>query len=411
MTILTAEAAAALDAADPLAHLRDRFLLPDGLIYLDGNSLGALPAAVPGHVADVIAAQWGRDLIASWNRHDWIGAPARIGAKIAPLVGAAPDEVIVADSVSVNLMKLVAGALSLRPGRRVVLSEPGNFPTDLYMLEGLATLGACDVRLAPADGLADALDGNVALLLLTHVHYRTARMHDMAALTAAAHAAGALVLWDLSHSAGAVPVDLNGCGADLAVGCGYKYLNGGPGAPAFLFVAARHQAAIQQPLSGWMGHAAPFVFEDGYRPAAGMARMLAGTPPILAMAALEAGLDALAGVPVADLHAKGQALGRHLADGLLAVGTRHGLQLASPTDPDVRGSHLAFAFPDAWALTQAMIARGVIGDFRAPDLWRVGLAPAYLRFQDIARTIAIAADVLARRAWDQPVYRTRLAVT
>lgn len=411
MTILSEEQARALDAVDPLAHLRNRFLLPDGLIYLDGNSLGALPTAVPEHLDAVIRSQWGQDLIASWNRHDWIGAPQRIGAKIAPLIGAKADEVIVADSVSVNLMKLVAGALSLRPDRRVILSEPGNFPTDLYMVQGLAALGLCELRLAPADQLADALDQNVALLLLTHVHYKSARLHDMPGLTEAAHQAGALSLWDLSHSVGALPVDLNGCDADFAVGCGYKYLNGGPGAPGFLFVAERHQAAIQQPLSGWMGHAEPFAFEDTYRPANGMRRMLAGTPPILALASLEIGVDLIAEAGVAALHAKSQALLQLLCDGLLAVGARHGLRLESPAGPAQRGSHLAFSHRHAYALTQALIARGVVGDFRAPDILRLGIAPAYLSFGDIARAIAIIGEVLETRAWDHPDFRQRHAVT
>lgn len=411
MTILTEDAADALDAADPLRNLRQQFALPDGIIYLDGNSLGALPMATPQHLDNLVRRQWGQDLIASWNRHNWIGAPERIGAAIAPLVGAQIHEVIVTDSVSVNLLKLLAGALSLRPGRRVILSEPGNFPTDLYMVEGLARLGLCELRLAPAAELRNALDGDVAALMLTHVHYKTARLHDMAALTAAAHHAGALALWDLSHSAGAVPVDLNSCNADLAVGCGYKYLNGGPGAPAFLFVAERHQQAIQQPLSGWMGHAAPFAFEDSYRPAAGMRRMLSGTPPILSMAALECGVARIAEAGVPALYRKAQALGQHLAEGLQAVGNRHGLQLESPENPDARGSHLAFSHPHAYALTQALIARGVVGDFRAPDILRLGIAPAYLSYRDIARAIAIVKAVLEERAWDRPAYHQPKTVT
>ncbi len=411
MSILTQDAARLLDAADPLRSLRDRFLLPDGLIYLDGNSLGALPAATPALVDNVMRQQWGDDLISSWNKHDWIGAPQRIGAKIASLIGSMAHEVIVADSVSINLVKLVAGALSLRPGRRVILSEPGNFPTDLYMVQGLAELGLCELRLAPADQLVNALDQDVALLLLTHVHYKSACLHDMPALTKAAHDVGALALWDLSHSTGAVPVNLNESGADLAVGCGYKYLNGGPGAPAFLFVAERHQAAIRQPLSGWMGHSDPFAFEDDYRPASGMQRMLAGTPPILALAALEAGVDLIAEAGVPELFSKAKALSQLLCDGLLAVGTRHGLKLESPADPSQRGSHIAFSHPEAHALTQALIARGVVGDFRAPDILRLGIAPAILSYQDVARAITIMADVLDTGAWDQPDYRRRHAVT
>lgn len=400
MTVLTEAAARKLDAADPLRDLRRQFTLPDDIIYLDGNSLGALPAATPALLDCVARQQWGQDLISSWNVHDWLGAPERIGAAIAPLVGASGPEVIVTDSVSVNLVKLLAGALSLRPGRRIILSEPGNFPTDLYMVEGLARLGLCELRLASAEHLIDALDTDVALLMLTHVHYKTARLHDMAGLTAAAHRVGALALWDLSHSAGAVPVDLNANNADLAVGCGYKYLNGGPGAPSFLYVAARHQADIRQPLSGWMGHAAPFAFEDGYRPADGMRRMLAGTPPILSLAALECGVALIAQAGVPALAAKSRALGRHLAEGLQEVGASHGLRLESPADAAARGSHIAFSHPHAYALCQALIARGVVGDFRAPDILRLGIAPAYLSFLDIARAIAIVADVLGQHGWE-----------
>ena len=284
----------ALDAADPLAPFRAEFDLPEGVIYLDGNSLGALPRATGPRLQAVVAQEWGRDLIRSWNTAGWIDAPARVGGKIAGLVGARPHEVTAADSTSANLFKLVAGALSLRPGRKTILSEPGNFPTDLYVIQGLAALLGEGVRLktVPADELVAAIDEDVAVVVLTEVHYKTGRRWPMKAVTAAAHAAGALMLWDLSHSAGAVAVDLNGADADLAVGCGYKYLNGGPGAPAFLFVAERHQAAIRSPLTGWMGHADPFAFVDAYAPAPGVRRQLCGTPPILGLSALEVGVDA-----------------------------------------------------------------------------------------------------------------------
>ncbi len=398
--------AEALDHADPLAPYRQRFALPPGTIYLDGNSLGALPAATPARLAEVATRQWGNSLIAGWNDHGWIEAPQRIGAAIAPLIGAAADEVIVADSVSVNLFKLLAAALALRPGRRMILSERGNFPTDVYMAEGLAGLGLAELRLA-ADPAA-ALGDDVAVLLLSHVHYKSAAVHDMAALTRAAQARGALVLWDLSHSVGALPVDLAGCGADLAVGCGYKYLCGGPGAPAFAFVARRHHGELRQPLSGWMGHAAPFDFSDSYVPAPGMGRLLAGTPPILSLAALEVGVALIAEIGVGRLAAKSQALtGLFLA----TLGEPPGLTLASPADPAARGSHLAFRHANAHELAQALIARGIIGDFRAPDILRLGFAPACLSFAEIWHAARALADILDSGSWDQPRFRQRRPVT
>jgi kynureninase len=398
-----------LDAADPLAKYRDWFTLPEGVIYLDGNSLGALPRATAGRLAEVIQGEWGNGLIRSWNEADWIGLPQRVGARIAPLVGAAPHEIIAADSTSVNLFKLIAAALALRPGRKAILSEPGNFPTDLYMIDGLEKQGLAERRLAPRDSLAEALDDSVALLLLTHVHYKTGALHDMAALTRAAHEAGALVLWDLSHSAGALPVDLTLCRADFAVGCGYKYLNGGPGAPAFAFVAERHHAALRQPLTGWMGHAAPFAFSDDYAPGEGVNRLLCGTPPILGLAALEVGVDIIAEIGVERLYAKSQQLSEffRLCIGELGLD----LDLASPADPAQRGSQLSFRHPDAYALSQALIARGVIGDFRDPDILRLGFAPAYLSFEDMAQAAGHLAEVLANREWQREEFRERAAVT
>src|ERR1700761_2834861 len=315
------------DQEDPLGRLRDRFDLPDGVIYLDGNSLGAAPKAARGRLDAVVADEWAQGLVRSWNAHDWIGAPARIGAKIAPLIGARADEVIVADSTSANLFKLIVAALRRDPKRNVVVSELGNFPTDLHIAEGaVGCVPGAKLRAVPRDALATALGDDVALLLLTHVHYKTAERFDMAAWTRAAHDAGALVLWDLSHSTGAVAVDLNGCDADLAVGCGYKFLNGGPGAPAFLHVHMRWQEALANPLSGWMGHAAPFAFEDRYAPAPDMARWLAGTPPILGLAALEAAVDLWTDVDMAQVAAKSSALFEQLH----AIGARLGLECVSP---------------------------------------------------------------------------------
>jgi kynureninase len=408
------ERARLLDAADPLAGYRARFAIPDGVIYLDGNSLGALPAATRARLAELVAGEWGEGLIRSWNPEDdggadWIGLPQRVGAKIAPLIGAAPHEVIAADSTSVNLFKLIAAALDMQAGRRVVLSEPGNFPTDLYMIAGLERQGLAERRLAPRERLVEALDSDVALLLLTHVHYKTGALHDMAALTRAAQAAGALVLWDLSHSAGALPVDLTACGADFAVGCGYKYLNGGPGAPAFAFVAERHHAWFTQPLTGWMGHAAPFAFSDDYAPAPGIGRLLCGTPPVLGLAALEVGVDLIAEIGVERLYAKSQRLSEFFRLCLAELGVE--LELASPADPARRGSQLSFRHPQAYAVSQALIARGVIGDFREPDILRFGFAPAYLRFADIAEAARHLAEVLAAGEWNRAEYRTRAAVT
>jgi kynureninase len=398
-----------LDAGDPLAEYRARFHVPNGVIYLDGNSLGCLPKATPDRLAEVVQGEWGEGLIRSWNAAGWIDLPQRVGAKIAPLIGAQPHEVIVADSVSVNLFKLISAALMMRPGRKAVLSEPGNFPTDIYMIEGLEAQGLAERRLASRDNLIDALDNDVALLLLTHAHYKTGELFDMAALTEAAHQAGALVLWDLSHSGGALPVDLNACGADFAVGCGYKYFNGGPGAPAYAFIAERHHGDVRQPLSGWMGHARPFAFSDDYEPAPGVDRLLCGTPGILGLAALEVGVDMIAEIGIERLHAKSQALSEFFRQCLAEA--ELDLDLVSPTNPALRGSQLSFRHPEAYTLCQALIARGVIGDFRDPDILRFGFAPAYLRFADMAEAVLHLAEVLETGEWQRAEFRERAAVT
>jgi kynureninase len=397
------------DAADPLAKFRKRFILPEGVIYLDGNSLGALPRATPARVQEVVEREWGAGLIRSWNNAGWFEAAGRIGAKIAPLIGAAPHEVIACDSTSVNLFKLIAAALQMRHGRTVILSEPGNFPTDLYMIAGLEAQGLATRRLAERDGLIAALDGDVALLMLTHAHYKTGALHDMAALTRAAHGAGALVLWDLSHSTGALPVDLNGVGADFAVGCGYKYLCGGPGAPAFAYVAERHQAQLQHPLTGWFGHAAPFAFSDDYQGAQGIDRLQCGTPPVLGLAALEVGVDLICEIGVDRLYAKSQALSEFFLESLMALDVS--LELVSPPRAAERGSQLSFRHENAHAICQALIARGVIGDFRAPDVLRLGFAPAYLSFADMASAARHLAGVLASSEWQRPEFNQRAAVT
>jgi kynureninase len=408
---LTREDLAALDAADPLAGFRDLFDLPPGVIYLDGNSLGALPKATVTRVGDLITRQWGVDLIRSWNTNAWIEAPLRVGAKLAALVGALPHEVVVADSTSVNFFKLVAGALALRPGRKVILTEPGNFPTDLYVLQGIQALfgEAVSLKVIPHDELVAAIGEDVAIVVLTHVHYKSARRWPMAEITRLAHDQGALALWDLSHSAGALALDLNGANADLAVGCGYKYFNGGPGAPSFVFVAERHQEALRSPLSGWMGHAEPFAFRDDYAPAAGIRRQLCGTPAVLGLEALEVGVDMFARVDMAVLEAKGLALGDRLID--LVEARCPGLTLVSPRASAGRGSHVSFAHPEGYAIMQALIARGVIGDFRAPDTLRFGLTPLYLRFVDLWDAVEALRQVLESSEYDQARFRIRSAVT
>jgi kynureninase len=403
--------AVSLDADDSLAGFREAFDLPAGVIYLDGNSLGPLPRAAAVRVDETVRQEWGQGLITSWNAAGWIEAPQRAGGKLARLVGAKPSEVVVADSTSVNLFKLAAGALSLRTGRKALVTETGNFPTDVYVLEGLCALAGAELRAVSPDEVLEAIDGDTAAVVLTHVHYKTARRWDMAAVTAAAHAKGALALWDLSHTAGALACDLNGAQADLAVGCGYKYLNGGPGAPAFLFVAERHQAAIRTPLAGWMGHAEPFAFEDRYRPAANIRRQLCGTPPILGLAALEAGLDLQLQAEPKAVEAKG----RSLCDLFIRlVETRcagHGLVLTGPRSMAERGLHVSFAHPDGYAIVQALIARGVIGDFRDPDILRFGFSPLCLSHAEVWDAVEILREVLETRAFDRPEHRARAAVT
>jgi len=407
MTFTLAEARAA-DAADSLRPLRDRFHLPDGLVYLDGNSLGPLPRAAAARLDEVINAEWGEGLIRSWNAHDWIGAPQRVGAKIAPLIGAKPHEVLVADSTSVNLFKLLVAASRLSD-RSVLLSESGNFHTDLYIASGVADLTGLTLDIAPRNRVESRIGADTNLLLLTHVHYKTAERFDMAAMTARARAAGATTVWDLSHSAGAVPLELNRAGAELAVGCGYKYLNGGPGAPAFLYVAEHLQERLLSPLRGWMGHAAPFAFVDDYAPAAGIDRFLAGTPPILGLAALEAGLDAFEGVTMERLWTKSRAL----FDVFHALVEQRCPELAciSPRGEDQRGSHISFRHPHAYELCQALIADDVIGDFRAPDVIRFGLTPLYLGFEDIWQGVDRLAGILESGSWQEPRFAVRARVT
>jgi kynureninase len=401
-----------MDASDPLRAFKDRFDLPAGVIYLDGNSLGALPRATSARMAQAITQEWGQGLVRSWNAADWISAPQRVGSKIARIVGARPNEVIVADSTSVNVFKLLVAALKARPGRKVILTESGNFPTDLYMAQGVAALFPdVELRAAPRGQLLCAMTDDVAVVMLTHVHYKTGETFDMAAMTAAAQACGALMLWDLCHSVGAVPVDLNAVGADLAIGCGYKYLNGGPGAPAFLYAAERHHAHLVSPLTGWMGHAAPFQFDDAYEPGEGVNRFLCGTPGILAMSALEVGVDLMLEVDRAALFAKSQQLCALMIDLVTQRCDGLGLELVTPADPGLRGSHVSYAHPEGYAIVQALMAEGVIGDFRAPDILRLGFAPLYVSFEDVWRSVDVLEKILREGLWNQDVFKIRAAVT
>ena len=413
MQAIDRKACEEMDRADPLAFARDRFHVPEGTLYLDGNSLGALPRATPGKIDEVIRRQWGDDLITGWNRHGWVELPRRLGAQLAPLIGAAADEVVVCDSTSLNVFKLLSAALQLRPDRKVILSDDGNFPTDLYMAQGLAHLLGRGHRLelVKPDDVATRIDDDVAIVMLTEVDYRTGRRHDMTAINARAKEKGVLTLWDLAHSAGAMPVDLNGTGSDFAIGCGYKYLNGGPGAPAFLFVAKRWQEATQQPLFGWFGHAQPFAFDTEYRPKDGIDRYLVGTPPVISMMALGCGLDTFAGIDLAALRRKSMALGDLMIRLVAQECGGFCLSLASPAESSRRGSQISYAHEHGYAVMQALIGRRVIGDFRAPDLLRFGFTPLYLRFQDIWDAVAILKIVLTQEEWRRPEFNVRAAVT
>ncbi|HYI41401.1 MAG TPA: kynureninase [Allosphingosinicella sp.] len=405
----TLEQARALDSADPLRPFRDRFFLPDGILYLDGNSLGALPKAAIARQRAMVEEEWGSELIRSWNTRGWIDAPQRVGAKIAALIGARPNEVIVADSTSVNLFKLIVAAAALAPGRAQLLSEAGNFHTDLHIAAGAAELAGLRLDVVERETLDSAIGQETNLLLLTHVHFKAGFRFDMAETTARAKAAGALTVWDLSHSAGAVPLDLNRDGAELAVGCGYKYLNGGPGAPAFLYVAEALQERLMPPLRGWMGHAEPFAFTDDYKPAPGMGRFLVGTPPMLSLNALESGVESFEGADMAALWTKSVALFDLFAD--LAAAHCPQLDCITPRDPERRGSHISFRHPNAFALCQALIADGVVGDFRAPDVVRFGLTPLYLGYEDVWSAVERMRAILDSGRWRDPRYAVRGKVT
>ncbi|MCU0901295.1 MAG: kynureninase [Cypionkella sp.] len=393
------------------AATRAQFLLPEGIIYLDGNSLGPLPRAAAARVASCVTEEWGKMLIRGWNAAGWMDQPSRLGTRIGRLIGAEPGSVVLGDTLSIKVYQALASALDMVPGRRVILSDTGNFPSDLYMAEGLCRTLGPDYRLvtvAPEE-VAGAITEEVAVLMLTEVDYRTGRKHDMAALTAAAHAKGALAIWDLAHSAGALPVDLAGAGADFAVGCTYKYLNSGPGGPAFIYVAPRHQDAARPALSGWLGHAEPFAFDLHYRPGTGVERMRVGTPPILQLAALEASLDIWDQVDMAALRTRSIALCDAFIAGVEA--SCPDLALASPRNAAERGSQVSFRHAQGYAIMQALIAEGVIGDFRAPDILRFGFTPLYTSDADVSQAVAILSQIMASGSWDRPEFHARAKVT
>lgn len=390
---------------------KSMFHLPDGMIYLDGNSLGPLPKALPDRVGSMLTKEWGDMLITGWNKADWMGQPSRIGDRIGKLIGAPAGSVVMGDTLSIKVYQAVASALELNPSRKVVLSDNGNFPTDLYMVEGL--LRSLDkgqeLRLANPADVEATLSEDIAVLMLTEVDYRTGRKHDMKALTQKAHALGIVVIWDLAHSAGALEVDLAGCNADFAVGCTYKYLNGGPGAPAFIYVAPKHQDTVRPALSGWMGHESPFAFDLNYKSGSGIERMRVGTPPVIALTALEASLDIWDMVNMADVRAKSI----ELCDLFIAEVEKRcpTLTLASPRDGVNRGSQISFKFDHAYAAMQALIDNGVIGDFRAPDSMRFGFTPLYIDEADVIGAAVILERVINDKLWDNPTYQTRSRVT
>ncbi|TVS01999.1 MAG: kynureninase [Rhodobacteraceae bacterium] len=393
------------------AATRAMFDLPEGVIYLDGNSLGPLPRGVAERVASAITDEWGQLLITGWNKAGWMDLPARVGDRVGRLIGAIPGTVTMGDTLSIKVYQALASALELRPDRRVILSDTGNFPSDLYMADGLCrTLGPdYALKTVAPEEVGGAIDESVAVLMITEVDYRTGRKHDMARLIAKAHAAGALVVWDLAHSAGAIPVDVTGADTDFAVGCSYKYLNSGPGGPAFIYVAPRLAEAARPALSGWLGHEAPFAFDLDYRPGRGVERMRVGTPPILQLAALDAALDVWEGVDMQDLRARSLELqARFIA--LVEEGCPD-LPLASPRDPVIRGSQVSFRHEHGYAIIQALIAEGVIGDFRAPDILRFGFTPLYLSPEDVERAAQILCAIMSERRWDKPEFHARAKVT
>jgi kynureninase len=418
MTTITREDCLARDAADPLAPVKDEFMLPSGVIYLDGNSLGPLPKSVPGRVASMIEAEWGAHLISGWLADGWMEKPLALGDRVARLIGADAGEVAVVDTTSINLFKLLAAALRLRPERRVILSNRENFPTDLYMAQGLTNWldKGHELRLVNEDEIEAAIGDDVAVVMLTQTNFKSGRVLNMPAITSAAHRAGALTLWDLAHSAGAFQVELNEAGADFAVGCGYKYLNAGPGAPAFLFVARRHQATAEQPLTGWLGHENPFAFDTDYRPAEGIRRHVCSSPGVLGLVAFESALEVFEQVDMVEVRRKSNALCQLFIELVEARCAGQGFELITPreaglSEPLIRGSQVSFAHPQAYAIVQALIQRGVIGDFRDPDVMRFGFTPLYLGYGDVFDAVEHLGAVMEAREWDVEAFKSRASIT
>ncbi|CUJ34097.1 Kynureninase [Achromobacter xylosoxidans] len=414
----TRESCVAADRQDPLAPLKARFDLPPGVLYMDGNSLGVMPRAAAARAAEVITQEWGTGLIRSWNTAGWFELPSRLGDKLAGLLGAKEGELVITDTTSLNIFKALAASLRIQqkrqPERRVILSERDNFPTDLYMIQGMIDLlqQGYEMRLIDDELPLDrALEEDVAVVLLSHVNYRSGQMHDMAAVTRQAHERGALVIWDLAHAAGAVPVDLNGADADYAVGCTYKYLNGGPGSPAFIWVAPRHIPDFWQPLSGWWGHQRPFDMTVAYEPAGGIRRYLCGTQPIVSLAMVECGLDVAREADMAEVRRKSLALGDLFIALVEERCAGHPLTLVTPRDHAQRGSHVSLRHPNGYEVMQALIARGLIGDYREPEVLRFGLTPLYFGYADVWDAVEILKDVLDSKAWDKPEFKQRSAVT
>ena len=410
---MTIDEAREMDAADPLRCKRKEFHVPEGVIYLDGNSLGLLPVAVNERVAATVADEWGNSLIRAWNTHSWMDLPEMVGAKIANLIGAEEGTVVSVDTTSLNVAKAVAAGLSLNPARKVILTDNGNFPTDVYMAQGIVDMldSGHEVKIVNPEDVYGALDETIAVMMITQVDYRTGRRHNMQELTDRAHAFGAIALWDLAHSAGAFEVDLAGCNVDLAVGCTYKYFNGGPGSPAFIYVAPRHQENVKPILSGWIGHKAPFAFELGYQPAEGVKRMNVGTPPVIALSALDTALDVWANVDMTHVRIKSVALSDFFIAEVEARCGEYGLVLASPRDAAIRGSQVSFHCPEGYAVMQALIANGVIGDFRAPDIIRFGFTPLYLSYEDVLCAAEILEKILREEIWRDPVFMKKEKVT
>lgn len=407
--MLTRSDCLALDVDDPLGVCRQRFSLPEGVVYLDGNSLGPVSAAVPDRVAATVAGEWGGGLIRSWNAAGWVDLSSRVGERIARLIGAGPGTVMVGDSTSVNLYKAVEAARRLRPGRRFVVTDSGNFPSDLYVLQGVCSAAGLELEVVAPEAVISAICDDTAIVALTEVDYRTGRRHDLARITAATHAAGAVAVWDLAHSVGAFPLEAEAAGVDFAVGCGYKYLNGGPGAPAFLYVAPSHRHDWRNPITGWFGHARPFAFEPVFDPAEGIDRAAIGTPPILSLVALDAALDVFDEVDMEQVRVKSLALTDLFIE---LIDERLGdLEVVTPREHSARGSQVSVRHPDGYPMMQALIARGVIGDFRAPDIMRFGVAPLYVRYVDVYDAVEELVQLVKTGEWRRPEFAVRQAVT